>query len=68
MYRSYLDDFVSGAHTKACHFEKVISNSMEGISVITVRMDPDQQDHSRILADIQKAVDRAYTNLTADLP
>jgi multidrug efflux pump subunit AcrB len=48
--------------------EKVISNSMEGISVITVRMDPDQQDHSRILADIRKAVDRAYSNLPADLP
>ncbi|MGD8914749.1 MAG: efflux RND transporter permease subunit, partial [Candidatus Thiodiazotropha sp.] len=48
--------------------EKVISNSMEGISVITVRMDPDQNDHSRILADIRKAVDRAYSNLPADLP
>jgi multidrug efflux pump subunit AcrB len=48
--------------------EKVVSNSMEGISVITVRMDPDQQDHSKILADIQKAVDRAYANLPTDLP
>jgi multidrug efflux pump subunit AcrB len=48
--------------------EKVVSNSMEGISVITVRMDSDQEDHSTIFADIQKAVDRAYSNLPADLP
>ena len=48
--------------------EKVISNSMEGISVITVRMDPDTKDPAAILADIQKAVDRAGANLPDDLP
>ena len=48
--------------------DKVISHSMEGISVITVRMDPDTENHSKIMADIQKAVDRAASSLPNDLP
>ena len=40
--------------------EKVYSSSMEGMSVITIRMDPDAADPKQILADIQKAVDRGY--------
>ncbi|AHF05424.1 hypothetical protein MARPU_05885 [Marichromatium purpuratum 984] len=47
--------------------KKITSNSMEGISVITVRIDPDAGDKRQVLADIQKAVDRAGTRLPADL-
>ncbi len=43
---------------------KLYSSSMEGISVITVRMDPDAEDPSEVLGDIQEAVDRGK----ADLP
>ncbi|MEJ2387869.1 MAG: efflux RND transporter permease subunit, partial [Chromatiaceae bacterium] len=44
---------------KVSGLEKLTSNSMEGISVIAVRLDPDVEDKQRVLADIQKAVDRA---------
>jgi multidrug efflux pump subunit AcrB len=47
--------------------EKIYSSSMEGISVITVRIDPDARDTRKILADIQKAVDRRSTELPSDL-
>ena len=47
--------------------EKVYSSSMEGMSVITVRMDPDATDTRQIFADIQKAVDRGSTKLPTDL-
>ncbi len=47
--------------------EKIYSSSMEGMSVITVRMDPDAKDTRQILADIQKAVDRGSVKLPTDL-
>ncbi len=47
---------------------KVTSNSMEGLSVITIRIDPDSDDPDKVLADLQKAVDRAAAKLPADLP
>ena len=48
--------------------EKLISNSMEGMSVVVARLDPDEEDHGSIIADIQKAVDRATSRLPTDLP
>ncbi len=48
--------------------DKVLSSSMESLSVITVRLDPDAEDPEGILADVQKAVDRASAELPADLP
>ena len=48
--------------------DKLLSASMEGLSVITVRLDPDAEDPDQILADVQKAVDRAASELPADLP
>jgi multidrug efflux pump subunit AcrB len=47
--------------------KKMISRSMEGLSVITLRIDPDVRDRRTILANIQKAVDRASTRLPPDL-
>ena len=47
--------------------EKIYSSSMEGMSVITVRMDPDAADTQQIFADIQKAVDRGSIKLPSDL-
>lgn len=47
--------------------EKIYSSSMEGMSVITVRIDPDASDTRQILADIQKAVDRGSVKLPSDL-
>jgi len=47
--------------------EKIYSSSMEGMSVITVRMDPDAKDTRQISADIQKAVDRGSVKLPTDL-
>ena len=47
--------------------EKIYSSSMEGMSVITVRIDPDATDTRQILADIQKAVDRGSVKLPSDL-
>ena len=48
--------------------DKVVSSSMEGLSVITVRLDPDAEDTDEIIADLQKAVDRASAELPDDLP
>ncbi|MCP4715838.1 MAG: efflux RND transporter permease subunit [Deltaproteobacteria bacterium] len=48
--------------------DKVTSNSMEGMSVITVVLHPDVEDKNIIIADIHKAVDRAVSRLPADLP
>ncbi len=48
--------------------DKLLSASMEGLSVITVRLNPDAEDPDEILADVQKAVDRAASELPADLP
>ncbi len=48
--------------------DKLLSASMEGLSVITVRLDPDAEDSAKILTDLQKAVDRAASELPADLP
>lgn len=47
---------------------KLISNSMEGMSVVVAHLDQDEEDHSKIIANIQKAVDRATSKLPADLP
>ena len=47
--------------------EKIYSSSMEGMSVITIRMDPNAGETRQILADIQKAVDRGSTKLPNDL-
>jgi multidrug efflux pump subunit AcrB len=47
--------------------EKIYSSSMESMSVISIRMDPDVKDTRRIFADIQKAVDRGSTKLPTDL-
>ena len=52
---------------KVDNLKKIYSNSMEGISVITVRMDVDAGNKPKILDDIQKAVDRAASRLPADL-
>ena len=47
---------------------KLLSQSMEGMSVVVARMDPDATDYSKTLREIQKAVDRAATKLPKDLP
>jgi len=47
---------------------KLLSNSMEGMSVVVAHLDQDDDDHARIVADIQKAVDRASSRLPSDLP
>jgi multidrug efflux pump subunit AcrB len=47
--------------------EKIYSSSMEAMSVVTVRMDPDAENPRQIRADIQKAVDRATSELPTDL-
>ena len=46
---------------------KIFSRSMENISLITLNLDPDANDKSKVLADIQKAVDRAQSTLPTDL-
>jgi multidrug efflux pump subunit AcrB len=48
--------------------DKVTSNSMEGMSFILVKLEPDAENPEQIIADIQKAVDRAATQLPKDLP
>ncbi len=53
---------------KTDELAKVTSNSMEGLSVITVRIDPDSDNPGRVRAELQKAVDRATARLPADLP
>ncbi|MBT4161942.1 MAG: efflux RND transporter permease subunit [Gammaproteobacteria bacterium] len=52
---------------KVDNLKKIYSNSMEGLSVITVRIDVDSGDKRKTLAEIQKAVDRAVTRLPVDL-
>ena len=47
--------------------KQMVSRSMESLSVITLRIDPDIRDRRSVLANIQKAVDRATTRLPADL-
>ena len=47
--------------------KKIYSASMEGISVLTLRLDPEVKDKAQTLADIQKAVDRANARLPQDL-
>ena len=47
--------------------KNMVSRSMEGLSVITIRIDPDIRDRRSVLANIQKAVDRATTRLPQDL-
>jgi multidrug efflux pump subunit AcrB len=47
--------------------KKIVSRSMEGLSLISVRLDIDAGDQRKILNDIQKAVDRAVGRLPADL-
>ena len=46
---------------------KVFSRSMEGLSLITLNLDPDTPDKRKVLAEIQKAVDRAQGRLPNDL-
>ncbi|TQV78051.1 efflux RND transporter permease subunit [Exilibacterium tricleocarpae] len=46
---------------------KIFSRSMEGLSLITLNLDPDYPDKRKVLADIQKAVDRAQSRLPSDL-
>jgi multidrug efflux pump subunit AcrB len=47
--------------------KKIYSNSMEHISVITVRVDLDAVDKQDVMRDLQLAVDRAATRLPPDL-
>ncbi len=46
---------------------KIVSQSMEGLSLITLNLDPDFPNRPKVLADIQKAVDRAQSRLPDDL-
>lgn len=46
---------------------KLQSRSMEGMSVIVARLDPDAEDMKKIIQDIQKAVDRSASKLPNDL-
>ncbi|HEB27156.1 MAG TPA: efflux RND transporter permease subunit, partial [Porticoccus sp.] len=47
--------------------KKLYSRSMEGVSVIMVRLEVDLDDKQAVLSDIQKAVDRAAARLPNDL-
>jgi len=47
--------------------KKLNSNSMDGVSVISVRLDHEQDDLQKTINELQKAVDRASTRLPADL-
>jgi multidrug efflux pump subunit AcrB len=47
--------------------KKIVSRSMENLSLISVRVDIDAGDQEKILNDIQKAVERANTRLPGDL-
>lgn len=47
--------------------KKIYSRSMEGASVISLRLDIDAPNKQKVLNDIQKAVDRALTRLPNDL-
>lgn len=46
---------------------RIQSRSMEGMSVIVARLDPDVNDPKKVIQDIQKAVDRAAVKLPGDL-
>lgn len=46
---------------------RVVSQSMEGLSVITAQIDPDSKDRKQVLADLGKAVDRASGLLPSDV-
>ncbi len=50
--------------------DKLTSSSMEGVSSITVTLDPDLEGEAKkqALTDLQKAVDRAASKLPTDLP
>lgn len=50
--------------------DKLTSSSMEGMSSITVTLDPDLEGDAKkqALTDLQKAVDRAASKLPTDLP
>lgn len=47
--------------------KKLYSNSMENISVITLRLDLNAVDKQEVMRDIQQAVDRAEARLPQDL-
>ncbi|MEH6548688.1 MAG: efflux RND transporter permease subunit [Pseudomonadales bacterium] len=47
--------------------DKIYSRSLEGMSLITVRLDVNIGDKRKALNDLQKAVDRAESRLPADL-
>ena len=47
--------------------DKLYSNSMENLSVITINLDLDAAQKQEIMRDIQQAVDRAVARLPADL-
>ena len=47
--------------------KKIFSRSMEGLSLITLHLDTDYPDKRKVIADIQKAVDRAQGRLPDDL-
>jgi multidrug efflux pump subunit AcrB len=47
--------------------KKLYSNSMENVSVITLRLDLDAVEKHELMRDIQQAVDRAAARLPADL-
>ena len=47
--------------------KKLYSNSMESISILTIRLDLDAAEKQEIMRNIQRAVDRASTRLPQDL-
>jgi multidrug efflux pump subunit AcrB len=47
---------------------KLTSNSLEGMSIIKLTLDDDLDDKAQVVADVQKAIDRASTKLPDDLP
>ncbi len=47
--------------------KKLYSNSMENVSLLTLQLDLDAAGKSKIMRDIQRAVDRATTRLPNDL-
>lgn len=47
--------------------KKIYSNSMEGVSAISLRLEIGLENKQKVLSDIQKAVDRAAARLPADL-
>jgi multidrug efflux pump subunit AcrB len=46
---------------------RIQSRSMEGMSVIVARLDPDVKAPKKVVQDVQKAVDRAVAKLPGDL-